>query len=294
MTFKSLILASRPQTLTAILGPILVSYFLAVKISDDSLEAIYLIPILISGLSIQIATNLFNDYLDFLKGGDKEDRLGPIRITSANLMSANQVKKWALGFCGLAILTGIPIVMKTGWIFVVLGLFCVLLSYVYTGTKFSLAYTGTADFFVIVFFGGFAVWGSFYTLTLKPLLFPFLLGLQLGALCDILLVVNNLRDEAQDVQNNKKTIIVRYGRIFGLGFYLALIIAGFFGTLFWPTEISNLKYFLIGLPWLGFSLYFWNWVRTHRPSLMYNKILKFSSLTYFGFCLSLCVGFIYF
>lgn len=294
MTIKSLILASRPQTLTAILGPILVSYFLAMKISSDSLDSIYLIPILISGLSIQIATNLFNDYLDFLKGGDKDDRLGPLRITSANLMSSQQVKKWALGFCAIAIIGGIPIVLKTGWLFIVLGLFCVFLSYLYTGTKFSLAYTGTADFFVIVFFGGFAVWGSFYTLTLKPLLFPFLLGLQLGALCDILLVVNNLRDEVQDIQNNKKTIVVRYGRSFGILFYLVLIITGFLGSLFWPNDFYNIKYFLIGLPWLGFSFYFWNWVRIHKPSLTYNKILKFSSLTYFGFCLSLCIGFIYF
>ncbi len=294
MTFRNLILASRPQTLTAILGPILVSYFLALNISIDTLQAIYILPILISGLSIQIATNLFNDYLDHLKGGDKADRLGPVRITSANLMSANNVKKWALFFCGLAILSGIPIVMKTGWVFVALGLFCVFLSYLYTGTRFSLAYTGTADFFVIVFFGGFAVWGSFYTLTLKPDLFPFLLGLQLGALCDILLVVNNLRDQYQDHQNNKKTIVVRFGRTFGLLFYLGLILTGFFGTLFWPEGLKDFRLFLVGVPWLCFSLYFWNWVRTHKPSQTYNKILKFSSLTYFGFCLSLSIGFIYF
>lgn len=294
MTFKNLVLASRPQTLTAILGPILVAYFLALKISPDSVQAIYLIPILISGLSIQIATNLFNDYLDYLKGGDKEDRLGPVRVTSSQLLELKKVKRWAVAFCGIAFVFGIPIVLKTGWIFVLLGLFCILLSYLYTGTRYSLAYTGTADLFVIVFFGGFAVWGSFYTLTLKPSLFPFLLGLQLGALCDVLLVVNNLRDEMQDRQNQKKTIVVRYGRLFGLLFYFTLVITSFLGTVFWPKDIFDLRYILITIPWFCFSLYFWNWVRLHKPSRQYNQILKFCSLTYFGFCLSLCLGFKFF
>lgn len=294
MNLKNLILASRPQTLTAILGPIIVAYFLALRMSPETFQAIYLIPILISGLAIQIATNLFNDYLDASRDGDKQDRLGPVRVTSSALVHAKTVKLWALSFCAIALLAGVPIVLKTGWIFVALGLFCILLSYLYTGTKWSLAYTGTADFFVIVFFGGFAVWGSYYTLTLRYDIFPFLLGLQLGCLCDILLMVNNLRDQHQDVANHKKTIVVRYGRGVGVLAYLLLISIGFFGTLFWPEEILDYRFFLLALPWLCFNLYFWNWVRKNKPSQTYNKILKFTSLTYFGFCVSICIGLLLF
>jgi 1,4-dihydroxy-2-naphthoate octaprenyltransferase len=157
-----------------------------------------------------------------------------------------------------------------------------------------LAYNGTADFFVIVFFGGFAVWGTVYALTLNPNIFPFYLGLQLGCLCNILLVVNNLRDQMQDVQNHKKTLIVRFGRGFGIGYYLTLILVGFFGLFLWPSEYFSYKFLLVSFPWFIFSLYFWNWVRKNKPSIIYNKILKFSSLTYFGFCLSLCIGFLVF
>lgn len=291
MTLKHLLMAARLPTLTAILGPILVGYLFAQKFFPQSIDHIYIFPILIAGLAIQIATNLFNDYLDAERDGDKEDRLGPVRITSARLVSAKSVKNWALIFCGIALVAGIPIVMKTGWPFVVIGLFCVFLSYLYTGTKFSLAYTGTADLFVIVFFGGFAVWGTFYTLTLEPIVFPFLLGLQLGCLCDIILVVNNLRDEHQDIKNHKKTMVVRFGRNFVILKYLALILIGFLGIFLWPKEYYNYKYFVLTMPWLVFSMYFWNWVRSHQPSVMYNKVLKLSSLTYFGMCLSLCIGF---
>lgn len=294
MSFKNFILASRPQTLTAILGPVLVGYFFAAKYYPDDIKAIYLLPILIAGLSIQIATNLFNDYLDTLKGGDKDDRLGPIRVTSKKMVDSKVVRNWAVALCGIALIAGLPIVLRTGWVFVILGLFCILLSYLYTGTKISLAYNGTADFFVIVFFGGFAVWGTVYALTLNPNIFPFYLGLQLGCLCNILLVVNNLRDQMQDIENNKKTLIVRFGRNFGIVYYLMLILVGFVGLVFWPTDYYSYKFILISLPWLLFSMYFWNWVRKHKPSVVYNQILKFSSLTYFGFCLSLCIGFLLF
>ncbi len=290
MNLKTLVLASRPQTLTAILGPILVANFLALKLSPETYEFIYLFPILIAGLAIQIATNLFNDYIDASRDGDKQDRLGPIRVTSSAMVDAATVRRWAICFCALALLAGLPIVLKTGWLFVMLGLTSILLSYLYTATRFSLAYTGIADFFVIFFFGGFAVWGSYYTLTLRFDIFPFLLGLQLGCLCDILLMVNNLRDEKQDILNHKKTIIVRFGRAVGIASYFILIFAGFLGTFFWPAKIYDLGFLIIAAPWFLINIYLWNWVRRHDPSQDYNKILKYASLTYFGFCLSICAG----
>lgn len=290
MTLKNIILASRLQTLTAILGPVLVGAFMAMKVSPAELNMIYIIPILLAGFCIQIATNFFNDYLDSERGGDKEDRLGPSRITALNLAESLEVKKWAYRFCVFALIIGIPVVYRAGWPFLVLGLTSLFLSYLYTGTRFSLAYNGIADAFVILFFGGIAVSGTFYILTLTFSWSVFLIGLQLGCLCDILLVVNNLRDQHQDIINHKKTLIVRFGRKFGLIKYLLLILLGFLPTLFWPSEFFNFKLLLMALPWLLFSLYFWRWVSQNSPSTYYNKILKMSSLTYLGFCLSICIS----
>ena len=36
-------------------------------------------------LLIQIGTNFANDYFDYLKGADNEERLGPLRVTQAGL-----------------------------------------------------------------------------------------------------------------------------------------------------------------------------------------------------------------
>ncbi len=289
-TLKALLISSRPATLTASLAPILVAYFMAERIEKDAVVAWYLIPILVAALSIQIATNFFNDYLDFVKGGDKEDRLGPTRVTSAGLLSPQQVKRWALGFCGLAFVAGIPLVLRGGEIFLLLGLISLAMTYLYTGTRFSLAYTGFADLFVVAFFGCFAVAGTYYLLSLSWNPWALLVGLQLGSLCNILLLVNNLRDQKQDAANNKKTVVVRFGRRFGLLEYLVLILIAFFPILSWPFISYPLLLFVFQFPYLFCSLYLWNWVRKNEPSAQYNKILKFSSMIYLGFTLMCCAG----
>lgn len=289
-TVRSLIMSARPATLTASIAPILVAYFLAWRFVPEQLNTIYLIPIFIAALCIQVATNLFNDYLDFFKGGDKEDRLGPTRVTAAGMLEPKWVKLWALGFCAVAFIAGVPLVFRGGALFLILGLICLAMTYLYTGTRFSLAYTGLADLFVIVFFGGVAAGGTYYLLTLDINYWVILIGIQLGSLCNILLLVNNLRDIDQDRQNNKNTLVVRFGKNFGVTEYFLLIAFAFGATLFWSFLPQPWLLFLLQSPLLLMSLYLWNWVRTHKPSKTYNKVLKLSSMIYLGFSLLCCVG----
>lgn len=289
-TLKALVISSRPATLTASLAPILVACFLAYREKAESVEILYIIPILIAALSIQIATNLFNDYLDFVKGGDKEDRLGPTRVTGAGILKPQEVKMWGVIFCVLALVLGVPLILRGGFIFLIVGLISLAMTYVYTGTRFSLAYTGLADIFVVVFFGCVAVSGTYYLLVLDWNYWTLLVGLQLGALCNILLLVNNLRDHHQDTANNKRTLVVRFGRGFGILEYLFLILIAFVPLLFWRFLDHPWMLFLLQSPYLICSLYLWNWVRKHPPSKQYNKVLKFSSMIYLGFSLMCCVG----
>lgn len=295
MNIKTLLLAFRLNTLPAIIGPILVGYVLAQKLSSESFEAKYIFAILIAGLAIQIATNLFNDYVDGVRGADHhQGRLGPDRVTAKALMTPLATRNWGLIFCGIAFLAGIPIVLKTGWVFILLGLLSLGLTYLYTGTRYSLAYTGAADLFVILFFGIFAVWGTYYTLSLGPSWIPVLLGLQVGMMCNNILIINNLRDIAQDKENHKKTLIVRFGRVFGLYEYLGMILLSYFLILLWPESFSKLWAMIFVAPWFIFSLILWDWVRRHEPSKAYNKALKLTGMCHLGFCTSMAVSLILF
>lgn len=290
MNLKVLMIALRLNTLPAIIGPILVGYFLAWRLAPASLEHIYVIPILIAGLAIQISTNLFNDYIDGVRGADHKNRLGPDRVTAKELMSANATKNWALFFCFIAFLAGVPIVVKGGLLFIALGILSLVLTYLYTGTRFSLAYTGMADLFVILFFGLFAVWGTFYILTLDTSTTPFILGAQVGMMCTNILVINNLRDIHQDKENHKKTLIVRFGRLFGLLEYLVASVLSYVFILLWPDELPKGGAMVLALPWLLFSLLMWDWVRRNPPSKRYNKILKLTGLCHLGFCVAISLA----
>ena len=176
-------------------------------------------------LMIQIGTNFTNDYIDYQKGTDREDRLGPTRVTQAGLVSASAMKRAIVIAFGLAFLAGIYLVFRAGWPIVVIGLLSILMGVLYTAGPFSLSYTGLADIFVFIFFGPVAVAGTYYVQTLRIDYLVILAGLAPGFLSMAILTVNNLRDFDTDRRAGKKSLVVRFGRTFAKVEYLLLIIS---------------------------------------------------------------------
>ena len=86
--------------------------------------------------------------------------------------------------------------------------------------KYSLAYLGLGDLFVLVFFGPVAVGGTYYVQALDINNVVLIAGLAPGLLAVAILLVNNIRDIEEDRIAGKKTIVVRFGRTFGLACYL--------------------------------------------------------------------------
>ena len=74
-SLQAWILAARPKTLAGAITPVMIGCALAY--ADGKFSWIpALICCLFAGL-MQIAANFINDLFDFLKGTDREDRLGP-------------------------------------------------------------------------------------------------------------------------------------------------------------------------------------------------------------------------
>jgi 1,4-dihydroxy-2-naphthoate octaprenyltransferase len=224
-TLKTWVMAIRPKTLTAALVPVAVGTGLAFGAGVG--RWLPALAALLGALLIQIGTNLTNDYYDFKKGADTEERLGPVRVTQSGLISPRTVLASALGCFGLAILTGIYLVWIGGWPLVAIGLTSVLCGYAYTGGPLPLAYHGLGDIFVFVFFGLVAVTGTYYVqaLTVSPA--AWWAAVPVGSLGTALLVVNNLRDAHTDVKANKRTLVVRLGTGAGKAEYLVLLAASF-------------------------------------------------------------------
>jgi 1,4-dihydroxy-2-naphthoate octaprenyltransferase len=166
---------------------------------------------LAGALLIQVATNLANDYYDFVRGGDTDARVGPMRVTQAGLVAPATVKRAMLGVLAAALAVGAYLVWVGGWPIGVVGVASLVCAVAYTGGPFPLAYHGLGDLFVFVFFGLVAVAGTVWVQALE--LWPEALwaGAGIGALSTAILVVNNLRDIPTDRVAGKRTLAVRLG-----------------------------------------------------------------------------------
>jgi len=234
--FSVWLLAVRPKTLGAAVAPILIGTAMAYAV--DKGHAVAALAALLGALLIQIGTNFSNDYFDFVKGADTEERLGPIRATQAGLVTPEAMRRNFVVVFGLAVLVGIYLVYRGGWPIVIIGVLSIASGILYTGGPMPLGYLGLGDLFVLIFFGPVAVGGTFYVQTLELPLEVILAGFGPGLLATALLAVNNLRDEPTDKKVGKRTLAVRFGPAFARGefltaFSLALILP--FILAFWTN-----------------------------------------------------------
>ncbi len=217
--FQAWVLATRPRTLSAAAAPVAAGSGLAA--ADGVFAAPPAFAALLGALFIQIATNLANDYYDFVKGGDTEERLGPVRVTQAGILAPEAVFRGMMVALGLALVTGIYLAWIAGWPVVVIGLVSMLMGVCYTGGPYPLSYHGLGDAFVFVFFGPVATATTYYVQAQLWSPGAILAGVGLGAFSTAMLVVNNLRDRETDEAAGKRTLAVRFGDGFSVVQYFA-------------------------------------------------------------------------
>src|SRR5690606_23570726 len=121
----------------------------------------------LSAIFIQIGTNFYNDYADFARGADTAERVGPVRATQAGLVTPGQMQVAAAVAFLLAVACGGYVISRGGWVIALVGFASIGAGYLYSATRFALAYTGLADLFVLVFFGPVAVGGTYYVQALS-------------------------------------------------------------------------------------------------------------------------------
>lgn len=175
-------------------------------------------------LLIQIGTNFSNDYLDFMKGADRPDRQGPVRVTQAGLVSVDSMRRATIITFALAVVGGLYLVWRGGWPVLLIGFASITAGFWYTAGRWSLAYLGLGDLFVLIFFGPVAVGGTYYVQALTLSGEVLVAGLAPGLLAMGILLVNNLRDKEEDARAQKKTVVVRFGRGVGRWLYAVCIV----------------------------------------------------------------------
>ena len=225
-------LAARPKTLPAAVAPIVVGT--AVAIHEGGFVWWVALLALMTALLLQIAANFANDAIDTKKGGDTADRTGPTRITAAGYVTYQQVMNATWITLGLAMICGIPLLVRGGLPFVILGIASLICAVAYTGGPFPISYLGLGEVFVFLFFGPIAVTGTAYLQTLSLSARSVAAAIPPGAIVVGILIVNNYRDRAEDARVNKRTVAVRVGaRNTRIEYYAMLTIAAVSPFVFW-------------------------------------------------------------
>ncbi len=222
--FQIWLLAIRPKTLPAAIGPVIVGGALAYNYGSYAIFP-WLVAIICSIL-LQIESNLVNDYIDFIKGYDSEERYGPIRVSQSGLLSLKEIKIGILIDILLVILTGLYLVLLRGPIIMYIGIASIIFAILYSAGPYPLASLGLGDIFVYIFFGLIAVSGTFYLLTGTITSIALLISIPPGFIITAILVVNNYRDRNEDSKVGKKTLTVIFGEKFSrIEYYLLIVIA---------------------------------------------------------------------
>ena len=204
---------------------------------------------LITTLFLQILSNLANDYGDFIKGTDNNERVGPDRTLQSGLITKVKMIKamWVIAL--LCSIFGVWLIsegtigleFKKAGLFAILGLSAMGAAVKYTMGKNPYGYAGLGDIFVFLFFGWLGVLGSYFLHTHTfhwELLLP---ASSIGFFTTAVLNINNMRDHEADAKSGKNTLVVRIGIEKAKNYHRALIFGGI--TLAFVFVIPSSQYF---------------------------------------------------
>ncbi|MDU8886230.1 1,4-dihydroxy-2-naphthoate polyprenyltransferase [Yeosuana sp. MJ-SS3] len=256
--FSLWISAMRLRTLPLSVSGIIVGSCLAEY--NGFFDWVIFIFAILTTLSLQILSNLANDYGDGVKGTDNQNRIGPERAVQSGRISPssmyNAIKVNILISIGLAfflIFFAFNINHFTySIIFFSLGFICILAAIKYTMGRKAYGYRGLGDLFVFVFFGLVSVIGCYFLYSRQIDHVVFLPAFSVGLLSTAVLNLNNMRDIESDKASNKNTIPVKLGRSKAKTYHFFLVataiaLSAIFGILYY-TSVFNLIFMLAYIP----------------------------------------------
>jgi 1,4-dihydroxy-2-naphthoate octaprenyltransferase len=213
----------RPKTLLAGIAPVMLGGALAY---GDGAQYSGAFSFSLAGVTLfcvpclQAASNLANDYFDYVQGHDTAGRTGPLRLLAAGRVSKREMLRMLAAVLLFAFFSGSYLVIEGGPVIFFAGFSAILASVFYTAPPMRLGASGLGEASAFLYFGPAACWGTYFlqrgTVSLEVLI----LGFVPGFFSLALLTVNNYRDREEDRKTGKNTWVVRLGPGFGRFLYV--------------------------------------------------------------------------
>ena len=259
-----------------------------------------LVLAILTTISLQVLSNLANDYGDGVKGTDNDERVGPQRAIQSGEITPDEM----LDAIKFNIIVVIILTLSLIWaafgstnilfllLFVFLGGMSVYAALNYTMGDSPYGYRALGDVFVFVFFGIISTVGS-YLLYMHIIDHVVVLpAIALGMLSVGVLNLNNMRDIESDANAGKITLAVKLGLQRAKKYHFILIIGAMVITLVFSilyyVEPYNFMYLIAFIP---FILHIKRIKAAKQPD-DFDSQLKVLALSTFLFSLLLGIGYI--
>ncbi|MBT8245978.1 1,4-dihydroxy-2-naphthoate octaprenyltransferase [Winogradskyella sp.] len=255
---------------------------------------------ILTTVSLQILSNLANDYGDGVRGTDNSDRVGPERAIQSGEITPDQmfeaIKKNILIVIALTISLAYVAFGDTYFLYALFIIFLGGLS-IYAAINYTMGdspygYRALGDFFVFIFFGFVSVLGT-YLLNIKSIdHIVFLPAITLGLLSVAVLNLNNMRDLEADKNVGKITLAVKLGKNKSKNYHFFLIIGAMFTALLFSilyyVEPYNFLYLFSFIPLVIHLIKIKKAVSPND----FDSQLKVIALTTFMFSILLGIGYL--
>ena len=259
-TVNTWLSAARLRTLPLSVSGILVGSSIAV--AQGVFNSVIFALALATTLGLQILSNFANDYGDFVKGTDNEDRVGPQRALQSGMITREEMFWGMIGTGIITFLFAVTLIYLSfgtkslfyGIVFLLLGIAAIAAAVKYTVGDSAYGYRGLGDLFVFLFFGIVAVFGSYFLYALEWDWRVLLPAATFGFLSAGVLNLNNMRDRAADAKAGKNTLVVKMGAAAAKQYHYFLLLAAFSCIILYSafsfTGIDDLLYLLAFVPLL--------------------------------------------
>jgi len=256
---------------------------------------------LLATVSLQILSNLANDYGDGVKGTDNESRIGPERAIQSGKITPDQMFM-AIRVNILIVIFIVFMLILSAFgthhflysiIYFILGLICVYAAIKYTVGESAYGYRALGDIMVFLFFGLLSVIGTYFLFTKQIDHLLFLPACVIGLLSTGVLNLNNMRDIDSDKASNKVTMAVKLGykrakTYHAIIIILALLLSLLFVILYYRAPI-NLVFLIMFIPLIKHLIVV---LKTTEAKLL-DPQLKVLALSTFGLSVLLGFGYIF-
>lgn len=259
-----------------------------------------LVLAILTTISLQILSNLANDYGDSVNGADNDDRVGPRRAVQSGKITPNEMLDAIKFNIVVVIILTLSLILAafgpTNFLFLLLFVFLGGIS-VYAALNYTMGdspygYRALGDIFVFVFFGLVSTMGSYllYMQTIDHMVI--LPAIALGLLSVGVLNLNNMRDLNADANVGKITLAVKLGIHRAKQYHFLLIIGAMVITVIFSILYYVAPYnFLYLLAFIPLIIHIKKIKAAEQPN-DFDSQLKVLALSTFLFSLLLGIGYI--